>query len=273
MNHAAPHEQGRPTYGRLAAVGALVAVVIGIVGVAFRGSWGALRDAALSCHLDPSSATLYPFAVDGLLIVAILAAVLLRHDDKARRYCLGIIAAYTFASWLMNFLHGLGQFALDPATNTRPVPAWPVVVVVASLLIGSIFLGSHLVVFVWRHLWPEPISSHESQQVYRDETPPGEDIPPVTPPPADQYEAAKAAYRHSLDPALKTLSQTDLMNRFGISKRQAGQVQTEVKQEPPAHTLTDLEHRPEWATTGPPDWQPITSVNGHHPDGDHPEGP
>lgn len=266
MNHATPHERDRPSFGRLTAVGALVAVVIGIVGVAFRGSWGALRDAALACHLDPSSATLYPFAVDGLLIVAILAAVLLRHDPSARRYCLGIIAAYTLASWLMNFLHGLGQFALNPATNARPVPAWPVVVVVASLLIGSIFLGSHLVIFVWRHLWPEPDSVTEDAPAYQPVTPAGQHVPPVPQLPADKYEAAKAAFRASFPDHLRTLTQTELMDRFGITKREAARIRAEVKQEQSTDTLTELDDGDDWdARTWP---APPASVNGHHPTGE-----
>lgn len=139
---------------RLAPIALLVSVVGAIVLVAFRGSWSAARDAALACHFDKTSADLYPFAVDGLIVVAIIALVLLRHDAGARRYCLGIIGGYTMASWIINFLHGLGWFAVG-ASGARPVQPWGVVVVVASLVIGSIFLGSHLLVYVWRHLTPE----------------------------------------------------------------------------------------------------------------------
>lgn len=142
---------------RIAPIALLVSVVSAIVVVAFRGSWSAARDAALACHFDKTSADLYPFAVDGLIVVAIIALVLLRHDAGARRYCLGIIGGYTMASWIINFLHGLGWFAVDSAgaTGARPVQPWLVVAVVASLSIGSIFLGSHLLVYAWRHLRPE----------------------------------------------------------------------------------------------------------------------
>lgn len=220
----------RPPASRWAVV-PLVVVVIGIILVAFRGSWGAMRDAALACHFDQSSATLYPFAVDGLLVVAILAAVLLRHDAGASRYTLGIIAGYTGASWLVNFLHGLGWFSADPVTHLRPVPPWYVVCVIASLVIGSIFLGSHLLVYVWRHLFPDAAPEQGPGDVYQGGTDTDRAVPPVPEPPANKYEAAKRAYRHSLTPGMARLSQKALTDQFGVSKREAGTVQSEVSQE------------------------------------------
>lgn len=240
-------------WARTLAVASLVAVVVGIIVVAFRGSWGSLRDAALAAHFDRDAADLYPFAVDGLLIVAILAAVLLRHDRGARRYCLGIIATYTGASWLINFLHGLGQFATDPATGVRPGPPWYVVVVIASLVIGSIFLGSHLLVFVWRHVFPTATPAAPLTPSYQPGAEPGEDGTDVPGLPADVLAVAKDAYRQSLHPDLKTLSQTDLVNRFRISKREAARVQSEVKAE--LATQASRQEVPEVATGAGPDGQ------------------
>jgi uncharacterized protein DUF2637 len=216
---------------RVCGVVALVSVVLGIVAVAFRGSWGAFRDAALASHFDRASADLYPFAVDGLMVVAIIALVLLRHDRGARWYCLGIIGGYTGASLLINFLHGLGMFAIDRATGTRPVPPWPVVVVIASLVVGSIFLGSHLLVYVWRHVFPEPHATRQAAGPYRRGTHGDEDGTGVPELPPSNVDTAKIAYRQSLAPAYKTLSQQDLMDRYGISKRQAARIQNEVKAE------------------------------------------
>jgi hypothetical protein len=217
--------------GRIAAVSPLVVVVVGIIAVAFRGSWGALRDAALAAHFDRDAASLYPFAVDGLLIIAIIAAVMLRHDRGARWYCLSIIAAYTGASWLINFLHGLGLFSPDPVTHKVPGPPWYVVLVIASLVIGSIFLGSHLLIFVWRHVFPDTAQPGPLAAAYQFGTEPVRDVPPVPELPADSVAVAKDAYRRSLHPDLKTLSQADLIERFRISKREAAQVQSEVKAE------------------------------------------
>jgi hypothetical protein len=213
------------------AVVALVAVVAGIIAVAFRGSWGALRDAALAAHFDGTGADLYPFAVDGLLIIAIIAGVLLRHDAGARRYCLGILIGYTGASWLINYLHGLGLFTIDPATHARPEPPWPVVMLIAALLIGSIFLGSHLLIFVWRHVFPNAVQPAPISEAYQFVPELDRDVPPVPEPPANNFEAAKAAYRKSLPEEYVTLSQQVLVSRFGINKREAAQVQSEVKAE------------------------------------------
>lgn len=219
------------TWTARAAVVPLALGVLGIVAVAFRGSWGAFRDAALASHFDRDSASLYPFAVDGLMVVAIVAAVLLRHDRWARWYCLGIIGAYTVASWLINFLHGIGMFAPDPVTGDRPVPPWPVVVVIASLVVGSIFLGSHLLVYVGRHMFPEADATTQQSAAYRPGTATDGDVPAVSVLPPPPFEIAKDAYRKSLTPDLKTLSQKDLVIRYRVSKREAGRIQSEVKAE------------------------------------------
>ena len=227
----------RPTPPRTApipALAALVVVVIGIVVVAFRGSWGALRDAALAAHFERSAAELYPFAVDGLLVVAVLAAVLLRHQRGARRYCMWIIGGYTGASWLINYLHGLGMFQPDRATGVRPVPPWPVVAVIASLVIGSIFLGSHLLVYVWRHFFPG--DGDQDQPVIVEQTaPPVEhDAPPQDEPlqlPATNVELAEIAYRESLGEGKARLSQKKLVERFGVTRREAEAIQHKVRSE------------------------------------------
>jgi len=235
---------------RTVAVACLATVVIGIIAVAFRGSWGALRDAALAAHFDRAAADLYPFAVDGLLVVAILAGVLLRHDDGARRYCLSILIGYTGASWLINYLHGLGMFTPPARGQAVPVPPWPVVLVIASLVIGSIFLGSHLLIFVWRHVFPDASQAAIESETEHNDTPVRDDEPPVSELPADALEAAKDAYRTSLHPDLKTLSQADLVERFRISRREAGRVQSEVKAE--AAEPADAERLAE--TAGEPSW-------------------
>lgn len=238
----------RPGKGLIAAAVVIMLGVAGIIAVAFRGSWGALRDAAVACHFERSAADLYPWGVDGLLIITVGALVLLRHDSGARRYCLGIIGAYTGASWLINYLHGLGWFTVNPVTHQPPVPPWPVVLVVASLVIGSIFLGSHLLVFVWRRVFPNAIQPPAAEPVYQDAPPPGQDTPAVPAPPADVMDAARAAYRFSREPGRKELSQQALVDQFGISKRKAAQVQSDVKAEDVAE---GGEQAPAGAASGP----------------------
>lgn len=231
MNTTAPAEPQRPSGGLIAAAVVLMLGVAGIIAVAFRGSWGALRDAAIACHFERSAAGLYPWGVDGLLIITVGALVLLRHDRIARWYCLSIIGTYTAASWLINYLHGLGKFAADPATRKVPVPPWPVVLVVASLVIGSIFLGSHLLVFVFRRVFPNAIHPELAAEAYRPGTETNRDGSNTSEPARDVMAAARDAYRYSRQPGYEELSQAKLMDRFGISKRQAGQVQSAVKAE------------------------------------------
>jgi hypothetical protein len=255
MYDATPPGPPRSGMGRIAAVVTLAVAVVGIIGVAFRGSWGALRDAALAAHFDRSAADLYPWGVDGLQVVAIIALVLLRHNRKARRYCLGIIIGYTGASWFINFLHGLGTFTPDPVTHIRPVPPWPVVFVIALLVIGSIFLGSHLLVFAWRYVFPDAAQPIEAEPVYQDVPPVDDDVPAVPELPADAFTVAKDAYRQSLHPDLRTLSQDVMVERFRISKREAARVQSEVKAELAAETAAA-------ATPEPVD---VPSQNGQGP--------
>lgn len=143
---------------------AVGAPVVGVIAVGFRSSWGALRDAALAAHMDPGGADLYPVAVDGLVAVAIIAMLLLRRHPGPMYYCLGIIISFTGASLFLNHLHGLGWFSPDPLTEVRPAPPWPVVLVIASLVVLSIALGSHLLVMVLQHGGAQPTSAHNSRK-------------------------------------------------------------------------------------------------------------
>jgi hypothetical protein len=249
------------TAGQTGAVLGIVTVVIGIIAVAFRGSWGALRDAALAAHFERSAADLYPWGVDGLMVVAIIALVLLRDDRRVRWYCLGIIGSYTVASWYINFLHGLGMFAVDPATGTRPVPPWYVVFVIASLVIGSIFLGSHLLVHVWLRLFPTTAPDEAPEPVNQAGTEADDDrtgVPEPPDAPVDNLAAARLAYRQSLAPGLQRLSQTALMKQFRISKREAAQVQSDVRAELDAEV--DASRR-----SDSDDEPPSNAVNGRVP--------
>lgn len=221
----------RATKAQIGGVIALALPVAAIIAVAFRGSWGALRDAALSVHFDRDAADLYPFGVDGLLVIAIIAAVILRNDRVARWYCLGIIAGYTVASFAINFMHGLGMFLVDPATGTRPVPPWLVVALIASLVIASIFLASHLLVYVWRHFFPTSDPEPEDAEVSHGATPVSHDATPRLAVQQTNLDLARAAYRESLAPHLITLSQKVLAERYGIKPRQARAVQDGVKRE------------------------------------------
>ncbi|MFE1105211.1 DUF2637 domain-containing protein [Streptomyces rochei] len=138
---------------------ALVLALVAVVGMAFRVSWNALRDIAGAVGADDTAAMLYPFVVDGLMALALVATLVLA--DDARRFALRVLGAYTVASLVLNYVHGLvpelhgrsvdwGRLAdWDPAN-------WALVLLATSLPVGSIYFGSDLVAKVLHHR-PAPI--------------------------------------------------------------------------------------------------------------------
>ncbi|MER6750702.1 DUF2637 domain-containing protein [Streptomyces fungicidicus] len=140
---------------------ALVLALVVVVAMAFRVSWNALRDIAGAIGADSTAATLYPFVVDGLMALALIATLVLTGD--ARRFALRVLAAYTIASLVLNYVHGLvpelhgrsvdwGRLAdWDPAN-------WALVLLATSLPVGSIYFGSDLVAKVLHHR-PAPITT------------------------------------------------------------------------------------------------------------------
>ncbi|MBW8702314.1 hypothetical protein MBT84_22150 [Streptomyces sp. MBT84] len=137
----------------------LVTALVGVVGMAFRVSWNALRDIANAIGADDTAATLYPFVVDGLMALALVATLVLVGRD--RTFALRVLGTYTLASLVLNYVHGL-----VPELHARTVdwgrladwdPAnWALVLLATSLPVGSIYFGSDLVAKVLHHR-PTPI--------------------------------------------------------------------------------------------------------------------
>ncbi|MFD5537616.1 DUF2637 domain-containing protein [Streptomyces sp. NPDC127079] len=134
-----------------------VTLVVGLVAVvlmAFRVSWNALSDVASAIGADPTAAFFYPIVVDGLMALALIATLVL--PDADRKFALRVLATYTIASLLLNYVHGL-----IPALHTTPTrwgrltdwdPAnWALVLLATSLPVGSIYFGSDLVAKVLHH--------------------------------------------------------------------------------------------------------------------------
>ncbi|MFF0694559.1 DUF2637 domain-containing protein [Streptomyces tendae] len=133
---------------------ALVLALVAVVGMAFRVSWNALRDIAGAVGADDTAAMLYPFVVDGLMALALIATLVLA--DRDRTFALRVLGAYTVASLVLNYVHGLvpelhgrtvdwGRLAdWDPAN-------WALVLLATSLPVGSIYFGSDLVAKVLHH--------------------------------------------------------------------------------------------------------------------------
>ncbi|MEW1872029.1 DUF2637 domain-containing protein [Streptomyces caelestis] len=146
--------------GRITLVLGLVAVVL----MAFRVSWNALSDVARAIGADSTAALLYPIVVDGLMALALVATLVLTGTD--RKFALRVLATYTIASLLLNYVHGL-----IPALHTRSVQwrrladwdtaNWALVLLATSLPVGSIYFGSDLVAKVLHHT-PESADSGEA---------------------------------------------------------------------------------------------------------------
>ncbi|MCY0924840.1 DUF2637 domain-containing protein [Streptomyces sp. H27-H1] len=154
---------------------ALVLALVVVVAMAFRVSWNALRDVARAIGADGTAATLYPFVVDGLMALALVAALVL--TDEARRFALRVLAAYTLASLVLNYVHGLlPELHAESIDWTRLAdwdPAnWALVLLATSLPVGSIYFGSDLVAKVLHHKPPiEPATQESTQTTVNRSTP------------------------------------------------------------------------------------------------------
>ncbi|MET9082076.1 DUF2637 domain-containing protein [Streptomyces sp. NPDC004237] len=147
---------------------ALVLALVAVVAMAFRVSWNALRDIANAVGADATAATLYPFVVDGLMALALVATLVLAGRD--RTFALRVLGTYTLASLVLNYVHGLvpelhgrgvdwGRLAdWDPAN-------WALVLLATSLPVGSIYFGSDLVAKVLHHHpTPTPADSVNAEE-------------------------------------------------------------------------------------------------------------
>ncbi|MFE9060451.1 DUF2637 domain-containing protein [Streptomyces violaceusniger] len=143
---------------------ALVLALVVVVGMAFRVSWNALRDVATAIGADETAATLYPIVVDGLMALALVATLVLTQESD-RKFALWVLAAYTAASLVLNYVHGLVPElhggSVDPGrlADLGKV-GWLLVLLATSLPVGSIYFGSDLVAKVLHHR-PEPTANAE----------------------------------------------------------------------------------------------------------------
>ncbi|MCQ4194440.1 DUF2637 domain-containing protein [Streptomyces parvulus] len=174
---------------------ALVLALVAVVAMAFRVSWNALRDIAGAVGADDTAAMLYPFVVDGLMALALIATLVLA--DRDRTFALRVLGAYTIASLVLNYVHGLvpelhgrtvdwGRLAdWDPAN-------WALVLLATSLPVGSIYFGSDLVAKVLHHR-PAPIPTASTNAEESTETEMKRstaDLPVSTPAPITPNAAA-----------------------------------------------------------------------------------
>ncbi|MGW1238338.1 DUF2637 domain-containing protein [Streptomyces bobili] len=145
----------------------LVLALVAVVAMAFRVSWNALRDVARVVGADVTAATLYPFVVDGLMALALVATLVLT-DARDKRFALRVLATYTLASLVLNYVHGLVPelhgHAVDWGRLADWDPAnWALVLLATSLPVGSIYFGSDLVAKVLHHR-PTPVDESADEQ-------------------------------------------------------------------------------------------------------------
>ncbi|WP_406139536.1 DUF2637 domain-containing protein [Streptomyces anulatus] len=146
--------------GRFTLVFGLMAVVL----MAFRVSWNALADVARAIGADSTAALLYPIVVDGLMALALVATLVLTGPD--RKFALRVLAAYTVASLLLNYVHGLIPALHTTSIQWGRLTGWDpanlaLVLLATSLPVGSIYFGSDLVAKVLHHS-PESADSAEA---------------------------------------------------------------------------------------------------------------
>ncbi|MBF9068182.1 DUF2637 domain-containing protein [Streptacidiphilus fuscans] len=141
----------------------LVLGLLAVVGMAFRVSWHALRDVAHAIGADTVAADVYPLVVDGLMALALIAALILP-EGRDRKFSLRVLAGYTVASLVLNYVHGLvpaiqsgGRVGLADWAPAN----WALVLLATSLPVGSIFFGSDLVAKVLHHK-PESAASAQT---------------------------------------------------------------------------------------------------------------
>ncbi|NUK08656.1 DUF2637 domain-containing protein [Streptomyces lunaelactis] len=133
----------------------LIAALAAVVGMAFRVSWNALSDVARAVGADDTGATLYPFVVDGLMALALVATLVLT-DQEAKGQALKVLAGYTVASLVLNFVHGAvpelhGETVDWGQLADWEFPHYALILLATSLPVGSIYFGSDLVAKVIHH--------------------------------------------------------------------------------------------------------------------------
>ncbi|MFJ4843712.1 DUF2637 domain-containing protein [Streptomyces sp. NPDC088746] len=180
----------------------LVVALVVVVVMAFRVSWNALRDVARAIGADADAATLYPFVVDGLMALALIATLILTGKD--RKFALWVLGGYTVASLVLNYVHGLVAALHNPAAGMIRLAAWDpahyaLVLIATSLPVGAIFFGSDLVAKVLHHRPAEapadvaeelPAADETVEEPVDEETAPVEEI--EAPAPAAEIEAPAA---------------------------------------------------------------------------------
>ncbi|MEU7724557.1 DUF2637 domain-containing protein [Streptomyces sp. NPDC040724] len=227
----------------------LVLALVAVVGMAFRVSWNALRDVARAIGADDTAATLYPFVVDGLMALALVAALVLTGD--ARRFALRVLAAYTLASLVLNYVHGLlPELHAESAGWTRLASGdwtnWALVLLATSLPVGSIYFGSDLVAKVLHHRPPiDPNTQKSTQTGVNQSTPEQDEAPVEQPEPEEELDSSPTAMVEPIEaPVLLAVAAESTRprratGRVPVAARSTRPVRTDVELLAEARSLTE----------------------------------
>jgi hypothetical protein len=219
----------------------LVLALVVVVLMAFRVSWNALRDVARAIGADHTAAVLYPVVVDGLMALALVAALVLPKAD--RRFALRVLAAYTAASLVLNYDHGMVA-AIQSGGRVHLAdwaPAdWALMLLATSLPVGSIAFGADLVAKVLHH---QPDATESAQIITEGSVSDLEqsaDPAPltsvyVTPDPLPTPVADAPALVADPEPAVRAAAAT-----LSRPRRATGTVPTAARSKRPARTPSEL---------------------------------
>ncbi|QKV93203.1 DUF2637 domain-containing protein [Streptomyces sp. NA02950] len=223
----------------------LVLALVAVVGMAFRVSWNALRDVSTAIGADATAATLYPFVVDGLMALALVAALVLTGRD--RRFALRVLAAYTTASLVLNYVHGLVPElhggSVDPGRlGDLNKAGWVLVLLATSLPVGSIYFGSDLVAKVLHHQ-PQPTTNAEKTTesgIKRSTSEQGESAPEPPAPVADPLPLPAPGPVDQPKPNPSAPATAPLAAESVRPRRATGQVPQSARTPRPKRTATEL---------------------------------
>jgi hypothetical protein len=139
--------------GMLAARVFAVVVIVGVGAAAFRLSFATLRDLAVLAHIPGSDAWLFPLIVDGTIVQATLAWLVLAHSPQ-RRWFAWVLIIGAVVSVAGNSLHAVAA--------GRSLPAWACALVAAVAPIG-LLVDTHGLAVLFRAahqdsaVEPEPV--------------------------------------------------------------------------------------------------------------------
>ncbi|MCQ4082473.1 DUF2637 domain-containing protein [Streptomyces sp. RB6PN25] len=235
----------------------LVLALVVVVGMAFRVSWNALRDVAKAIGADATAAMLYPFVVDGLMALALVATLVL--TGKAKTFALRVLATYALASLVLNYVHGLVPQLHDRAVDWSRLadwgPAnWALVLLATSLPVGSIYFGSDLVAKVLHHQPDHDTNQEKTSEVTVNRS--TSDLDKSTPQHAPRVFEVTADQSADHAPVLESIEATPAPSVAAVAaiahrpRRTTGRVPESARSPRPARTPEQLLEEARSATAG-----------------------